>query len=123
VIDSLLSGKTVDVTKGTQVRDFLHVADVGAALAAVALSELTGVVNVGSGQGVTVRDVVSTIESHIGQAGLVRFGARPENPTDPPVVVADHRKLVEGTGWSPAYDLASGLQQTIEWAKARHAVR
>lgn len=123
VIDSLLNGKSVDVTKGTQVRDFLHVADVGAALAAIALSDLTGVVNVGSGRRVTVREIVATIESQIGREGLVRFGARPENPTDPPVVVADNRKLVEGTRWSPAHDLVSGLQQTIEWSKARHATR
>ena len=123
VIDSLLNGKSVDVTKGTQIRDFLHVADVGAALAAIALSDLTGVVNVGSGRRVTVREIVATIESQIGQEGLVRFGARPENPTDPPVVVADNRRLVEGTGWSAAYDLAGGLRQTIEWSKARHATR
>ena len=123
VIDSLLSGQSVDVTKGTQVRDFLHVADVGAALAAIALSDMTGVVNVGAGRPVTVREVVGTIESQIGREGLVRFGARPENPTDPPIVVADNRRLVEGTGWSPVYDLVSGLRQTIDWSKARHATR
>jgi nucleoside-diphosphate-sugar epimerase len=123
VIDSMLSGKPVDLTKGTQVRDFLHVADVGAALATIALSDLTGIVNVGSGQKVTVRDVVATIESQIGREGLARFGARAENPTDPPVVVADNRKLVQGTGWSPAFDLARGLEQTIEWTKGRHATR
>ncbi len=123
VIDAMLSGKPVDLTKGTQVRDFLHVADVGGALAAIALSDLTGIVNVGSGRGVTVRDVVATIEAEIGSEGLARFGARPENPTDPPVVVADNRRLVEGTGWSPQYDLTTGLRQTIEWAKGRHATR
>lgn len=123
VIDSLLRGQGVDVTRGTQVRDFLHVADVGAALAAVALSDLTGVVNVGSGQPVTVRQVVSTIESLTERPGLVRFGARADNPTDPPFVCADHRKLVQGTGWSPAFDLVGGLRQTIDWSKARTAAR
>lgn len=121
VMGSLLRGESVDVTRGTQVRDFLHVADVGEALAAIALSELTGVVNVGSGLPVTIRQVVSTIESLVGRADLVRFGARPDNPTDPPMVCADNRKLVQGTGWSPRFDLESGLRQTLEWSKSHVA--
>lgn len=117
VIGSLLRGESVDVTRGAQVRDFLHVYDVGAALAGIASSDLTGVVNVGSGRPVTVREVVATIESIVGREGLVRYGARPDNPTDPPFVCADNRKLVQGTGWSPRFDLESGLRQTIEWSK------
>lgn len=119
VIDSLLRGERADVTRGTQVRDFLHVADVGAALVAIALGDLTGVVNVGSARPVSVGEVVGTIETLLGREGLVRYGARAENPTDPPFVCADNRRLVEGTGWAPAHDLASGLRQTIEWSKSR----
>ena len=123
VIGSLLRREPVDVTHGAQVRDFRHVADVGAALASLAGSSLSGVVNVGSGEPVTVRQVVSTLETLLGGDGLVRFGARPDNPTDPPYVLADNRKLVEGTGWAPVYDLERGLRQTIEWSKARTSPR
>ena len=119
VIDTLLRGEPVEVTQGTQMRDFLHVADVASALTALALSEGTGVVNVGSGKPVTVRQVVSTLESLVGRPGLVRFGARPENPTDPPHVSADNRKLIAATGWHPAHDLESGLRHTIAWSRAR----
>ena len=118
VVDTLLRGEPVDVTQGTQVRDFLHVADVASALVALALSQATGVVNVGSGRPVTVRQVVSTLETLIGRRGLVRFGARPDNPTDPPYVCADNRKLVAATGWSPVHDLESGLRNTIDWSRA-----
>jgi nucleoside-diphosphate-sugar epimerase len=123
VIDTLLRGEPVEVTQGTQVRDFLHVADVASALVAIALSKATGVVNVGSARPVTVRQVVSTLDSLIGRPGLVRFGARPDNPTDPPHVSADNRKLVEATGWSPAHDLESGLKHTIEWSRAHLVAR
>ena len=123
VIDTLLRGEPVDVTQGTQVRDFLHVADVASALAALASSEATGVVNVGSARPVTVRQIVSTLDSLIGRPGLVRYGARPDNPTDPPCVCADNRKLVAATGWSPAHDLESGLRQTIDWSRAHLVAR
>ena len=117
VVRALLRGEAVDVTRGLQVRDFLHVRDVGSALVSAALGGLEGVVNIGSGEAVTVREVVSTIESVIGREGLVNYGGRPDNPTDPPSVRADNRRLVAATGWAPAFDLRSGLQDTVEWWK------
>jgi nucleoside-diphosphate-sugar epimerase len=121
VIRALLRGEPVDVTRGLQVRDFLHVRDVAAAVVSAALGDLVGVVNIGSGRPVTVRDVVSTIESVIGRDGLVNYGGRPDSPTDPPFVCADNQRLIAGTGWTPAYDLRSGLQDAVEWWKTRLA--
>ncbi|MCL5103757.1 MAG: NAD(P)-dependent oxidoreductase [Armatimonadetes bacterium] len=117
LITSLMRGEDANVSKGTQIRDFLHVEDVGAAIAAVALSDLTGPVNVGSGVPVTVRQIVWTIAEALGRPELVHFGARQDNPTDPPFVCANNRKLIEGTDWSPKYSLEEGLRQTIEWWK------
>ncbi len=114
VIDTLLRGEEAGLTRGMQVRDFLHVADVGSAIAAAATSELTGIVNIGSGQPVTVREIVTTIAGLLDRESLLKFGARPDNPTDPPFICANTRKLVQGTGWSPHYDLRSGLADTIE---------
>jgi dTDP-D-glucose 4,6-dehydratase len=34
---------------------------------------------------------------------------------EPPVLIADTTRLVDEVGWSPEYDLDSGLDQTIEW--------
>jgi UDP-glucuronate decarboxylase len=115
IITSLLRGEQANVTSGKQVRDFLHVEDVAAALAEVATSDLIGPVNVGSGIPVTVRTVVETIAQVLGRKDLVRFGARPDNPTDPPLICANNLKLTLGTGWKPKYDLATGLAQAISW--------
>jgi len=120
VIDTLLRDEEAGVTRGMQVRDFLHVADVGSAIAAAATSELAGAVNIGSGQPVTVREIVTTIAALLGRESLVKLGARPDSPTDPPFICANNRKLVQGTGWSPQYDLRSGLADTI--ASRRTAV-
>ena len=62
---------------GEQVRDYLHVADVAAALWAVAGSELTGVVNVGSGLPATNREIVLEIGGIVGRPELVRLGDLP----------------------------------------------
>lgn len=115
VIKSLLEGKTVDTTEGGQIRDFLHVEDVGAGIFEAAKAELKGIVNVGSGQPVTVRKIVETISREIGREELVNFGARPYNPTDPPFVVANNGRLKTETNWSQRWSLEAGLADTIAW--------
>jgi len=107
------------LTPGEQVRDFLHVEDVASGIAAVAQSSLTGVVNVASGQRVTVREIAEKIAAIVGRADLLALGARPYAPNDPMFILADNSRLRQNTGWKPRYDLESGLRQTIEWWKAR----
>jgi nucleoside-diphosphate-sugar epimerase len=119
VINSLLQGRRVELTPGEQVRDFLHVEDVASGIAAVAQSSLTGVVNVASGQRVTVREIAEKIAAIVGRADLLALGARPYAPNDPMFILADNSRLRQNTGWKPRYDLESGLRQTIEWWKAR----
>ena len=112
VIDRLSSGGIAETSEGAQVRDFLHVADVGAAVAAVALSELEGVVNVGSGVPVTVREIVATIARVCDATDRVRFGAVPYRAGDPMYVCADVQKL-RSTGFEARFDLESGLRDTV----------
>lgn len=119
VIKALLAGQTVDTTEGGQVRDFLHVEDVGSGIFAAAEKGLKGIVNVGSGQPVTVRKIVETISTSLGREELVNFGARPYNPTDPPFVVANATRLKTETDWQPKWNLENGLAQTIDWWRSQ----
>lgn len=119
VIRALLRGETVDTTEGTQVRDFLHVADVGSAIHAIASKGLEGPVNIGSGQPVTVRQVIEAIGVHTGRLDLVNFGARPLNPTDPPFVVANATRLRTEGAWRPQFNLNDGIADTVAWWQAQ----
>ncbi len=121
VVRSLLSGQDVPVTRGTQIRDFLHVADVASALVDVTGSHHVGAVNIGSGRPVTVRDVVSCIAGILNESGRVQFGARPDSPSDPPFICANNRVLVDEVGWSPRFDLETGLRDTVAWWSERVA--
>lgn len=118
VILSLLRNEPVNTTSGEQIRDFLHIEDVASAVCAVAKSKLTGPVNIGSGQPVSVKEIVTTLEKLAGKPGLIRLGAIPQNPDDPKYICADNRKLKDNTGWKPQYTLNQGLKQTLEWWKA-----
>lgn len=113
VIRGLLRGEPVDCTHGRQVRDFVYVDDVAAALVALLDSKAQGAFNVGTGTGRSLQDVVAAITARLGRVDLVRFGARQPPPGDPQRVVANIGKLKEQTGWQPAYSMDTGIDATI----------
>jgi len=117
VIQSLLRGEEAEIGSGEEVRDFLHVADVGSAIADIVLSDCVGAVNVGSGEPLRVRDLVAEIARQLDSQDRVRFGARPDSPSNPPFICANNSRLVSEVGWRPRYNLEDGLRETIEWWK------
>lgn len=80
-------GEPAVLTSGEQIRDFLDVADAGKILADVVLSNQTGPVNICSGNPITVRQLAEQIADLYEKRELLIFGARPDNPVDPPRVV------------------------------------
>lgn len=84
---NLGEGRPVELTAGTQVRDFLDVSEAGRQIAEVALSDKTGAFNICSGKPVTVRELAESIADQYGRRDLLKFGTRKDNPVDPPHVV------------------------------------
>lgn len=121
VARALLRGDEAPTTGGAQVRDYLHVEDVAAAVRAVEPSAIEGPINVGSGEPVTLRTLLTTLAETVGRPELVRFGALPYAATDPMRVCADNRRLLAETAWRPRFDLAAGLAHTVDWLRAHPA--
>lgn len=119
VITDFLHGDVARCTHGNQIRDFLHVEDVASAFVALLESEVDGAVNIASGQPVTLRDVVLTIANCLGTRERVQFGVVTASEHEPPLLLADVRRLAGELGWQPKYDLASGIAQTVRhWQEA-----
>jgi nucleoside-diphosphate-sugar epimerase len=121
VTRSLLRGEEAACTEGEQIRDFMHVEDVGDAFAALVDSDARGAVNIASGSRTRLRDLVELIGRIVGRPDLLRFGAIPAPPDDPPVLVADVTRLREEVGWAPRLSLEQGVLQTVEWWKRQTA--
>jgi len=85
--ERLARGEPAELTRGTQIRDFLDVREAGAMIADVALGTAQGPVNICSGVPVTVRELADRIADEYGRRDLLRFGARPDKAFDPPRVV------------------------------------
>lgn len=117
VICSLLRHEQARCTHGNQIRDFLHVQDAASALVALLDSEVQGPVNIASGQIVALREIISTIAQLLDRCDLIHLGALPIRENEPPLLVANIDRLVNEVSWTPAYDLVSGMGQTIDWWK------
>lgn len=83
----LESGQEVLLTQGDQIRDFLDVRKAGRLVASVALNQQQDAVNICSGKGVSVRQLVESIADEYGRRDLLQFGARPAHLFDPPCVI------------------------------------
>jgi nucleoside-diphosphate-sugar epimerase len=121
VARNLLSHLPAETTAGAQVRDFMHVEDCGSALAALVDSNVTGPVNVASGEAVAVVDLVRTIGRIVGREDLLRIGALPQREREPRRMVADVSRLRDEVGFMPTFELEAGLGHAVEWW--RHRIR
>jgi UDP-glucose-4-epimerase GalE len=103
-------GDDYDTDDGTCVRDYIHVEDLASAhLAALARLEsgaTLGALNLGTGRGYSVRQVIDTTAHVIGRPVPHTFG--PRRPGDPARLVADPARAMAELGWRPTRsDLAA----------------
>jgi UDP-arabinose 4-epimerase len=125
------SGKRPDVTvfgtdyptpDGTAVRDYVHVCDLADAHV-LALEYLLDngdnlAVNLGTGQGSSVRQVVDMVRRITGREVIARDA--PRRAGDPPALVADPKKAGEVLGWAPQHsDLATMITDAWRWHNKR----
>lgn len=118
---SALSGRDVLLTDGRQQRDFLYVEDVIEALLRAAESPMPpgSVINVCSGTGTTVREVVDTILELMGRPVRAKVGALPTRADELWELSGDGGRARALLTWAPATSLLEGLRKTIEWWSAR----
>jgi UDP-glucose-4-epimerase GalE len=106
---------------GTCVRDYIHVDDLAEAhlLALEKLAPGVGLkLNLGTGRGYTVREVIRVAEEVTGRKVPVQESAR--RPGDPPVLVAAADRARRELGWQPGYtELRPIVETAWNWHRKR----
>jgi len=103
------------------VRDFLHIDDVSDAfLGAVAYQGPHKVLNVGSGRGLSVHQVIAELKVAFGRDDLPCVH-RPSRAADVPTNVLETVLIRSELGWQPRVPLQTGLTDTIAWMRAHLA--
>jgi GDP-L-fucose synthase len=105
---------------GNATREFLYVED--AAEAIVRASEKYSkpdLVNLGSGEEISVRDLLEMIRAMVGATGVVRWDHT--KPDGQPRRSLDTSRAAREFGWRAKTSLRDGLKETIEWFSASRA--
>ena len=115
--DLSVFGADYETADGTAVRDYIHVTDLAAAHVK-ALERLmrdgnSGAMNLGTGQGHSVREVISAVERAVGRPVPVRDCPRRDG--DPPVLVANPSRARRELNWEPQHSTLDNIVQTA-WA-------
>lgn len=112
-------GKTLEIFEdGKITRDFVMVDDVVAAFAAMGRAEAAPreIIDIGSGQGVTILDVARSLLRLLGESeDKLRINGA-FRPGDIRHAVADISRARTALGWTPAIPLAAGLKQLTDWS-------
>jgi nucleoside-diphosphate-sugar epimerase len=120
VARALAAGEAARCASGRPVRDFMDVRDAGDAIAALALSGVTGAVNVATGDGYSIADAVGRLAALAGRADLLQLGALADRPGEPRRIVAEVRRLRNEVGFQPAHTLDEGLLHALQyWVRKR----
>jgi len=115
LINSALHGKPAHCSSGTQIRDFLDSETCGNLLAEIAASDLTGPVNLASGQAHSLKEIAAKIYDIAQKPNDCEFDPKLDRPDDPPYMVADIDTLRKVTKISDKYDISRALKTAIEW--------
>ena len=117
-----LNGTDYATRDGTCIRDYVHVSDLAEAhvLALRSLNRTNGAaaMNLGTGSGFSVREVIAAARRVTGRPIPVR--AAPRRPGDPPALVADTRLARRALGWWPRHpDIHEIIATAWGWMKRR----
>ena len=112
LVTAMRAGAVAQCRTARHVRDFLHVSDAGAAIAALTMSGVTGAVNIGSGQPVQVGTIATSIAQRVGRPELLKLEDGPEADA---FVVANVDRLRAEVGWQPRFSLEAGLDDAVGW--------
>ena len=111
-----LKGQNVEVWgDGGVTRDFIYVGDVASAVYLATTNPISGVFNVGTGTGLSLRDILREIAETVGREPTVDW--LPSRSFDVPRIVLDATRLKKATHWHCETPLRDGVAITADWLR------
>ncbi len=115
-------GDDYDTVDGTGVRDYIHVVDLAqghiAALKYAMQHESVEAINLGTGKGTSVLEIVKAFEKASGRT--VAYKIKPRRPGDIATCYAATKKAKELLGWEAKYNIDDMCEDTWRFAKNKY---
>ncbi|MBT2224413.1 UDP-glucose 4-epimerase GalE [Nonomuraea sp. NEAU-A123] len=117
-----ITGTDYSTRDGSGIRDYVHVWDLAAAHVAAlqrfdALSDAEAVINLGTGSGTTVRELVDAFNRVV--ARPVEVVETERRPGDVAGAYTRSDLADRLLGWRPRYSIEDGIRHSLEWAALR----
>lgn len=111
----VLRGDKIEIWgDGSVVRDYVYIGDAVAAMVkAIGYNGPEHVFNIGSGAGVTLKDIIAGIEQVTGRKADCRYTAA--RAFDVPVSVLALDRAREALAWTPSTPFTDGLRKMLAW--------
>jgi NAD dependent epimerase/dehydratase len=122
VITQLLNGASeIKLGALTPTRDFVYVKDTVDAFVQIAKCDnaIGEEINIATQQEISIGDMAKQMIAQIKPGTVIKSDdarIRPEN-SEVERLLGSNKKLIEFTGWKPAYTFEKGIAETIEWFK------
>lgn len=119
-IISCLQNKTLELTEGTQCRDFVFTEDIVKAyeISMSKSNKLIGeIINISSNIQTPIRKVVELIKEKTNSKSSLLFGAKPSRPNEVKNWIVNSEKAESLLGWKAEHDLTKGIEKTANWFK------
>lgn len=97
------------------VRDFMFIEDVAEAFVTLLESSVEGRVDIGSGEGIRLGELVKKIASKMGNSTSLKLSSAPASPDNPAELVANTQRLIHEVGFTPKHSFETGIDKTIQW--------
>ena len=111
LIAKLRRGDEIVLRTPDSTKDYIYIDDLAAALLTVVEKRFCGIINLGTGEGVTVGQMAGFLGQCLGRPELVRVAPKPE-PDPFPLVVADPARL-KSLGWRQQVPWKEGLRRLV----------
>jgi CDP-paratose synthetase len=115
LLEKMKKNEAIDLTDGTQRRDFIYVDDVTAAFLLLCASYpqvCHKEIPLGTGEAPMVREVVEYLKELTRSSSELRFGALPKRPNEPELTIAD-TAILKSLGFACRYHWKKGLEKLV----------
>src|SRR5437868_2836709 len=103
-------GTDYDTADGTCIRDYIHILDLARAHILALGASASGLYNLGTGGGSSVREVIAACRKITGRK--IETIEKPRRPGDPPRLIASSEKIKRELGWKPKFQSLDAIVES-----------
>ncbi len=109
---NLENNKEVTISYASFVRDYMYSKDIASAFVEFLHSEVTGAVNICTGEGISLAEYANYIATLLNKKQFLIIKDEPSN--QPPIIIGNAKRLFDEVGFKPKYTIKNGLKNLWE---------